>query len=67
MDENTIKLPEDVAKVYKPAPGIVREIYHGSVGRVDLNKINMVAAKKLADAGVLLPMEKATEKEKKLG
>lgn len=62
--DNTIKLPEDVAKVYKPGPKVVREIYHGSVGRVDLNKISMKLAKKLAEAGVLIALEKAKEEKK---
>lgn len=64
MDDNAIKLPEEVGKAYKPAPGIVREFYHAVAGRVDLNKTNMQQAKKLAELGILIPVKESKEEKK---
>ena len=65
-DKNTIKLPEEVAKLYKPAPHAVREMALHALGRVDLNKINLKQAAKLAEAKALIPIEKQPkEKEAK--
>jgi hypothetical protein len=51
--ENEIKLPEAVAKIYKPAPGAVRKNYVHSIGEVDLNSITIKVAEKLVSKGLL--------------
>lgn len=55
-DTGALKLPEDVAKVYSVQPGIVRMFIDAGGGGqlIDLNKINMAKADKLATRGILI-------------
>lgn len=50
-----LKLPDEVAKVYDVAPGIVR-IFMDTVGGglVDLNKVSLAKAEKLASRKILI-------------
>lgn len=63
-----IELSEEVAKLYKAAPGVTQEFYHPSVARVNLNRISLRQAERLAAAGVLIALkaekEKPTEQKK---
>jgi hypothetical protein len=54
-DTGALKLPEDVGKVYTVKPGLVR-IFVDTVGggTVDLNKISLAKAEKLAARGLLI-------------
>jgi hypothetical protein len=55
-DTDALKLPDDVAKSYTVKPGIVRMFIDAGGGGVliDLNKINVAKAEKLAARGILI-------------
>lgn len=46
-------LPEEVAKQYEPAEGTVAQIFSSQFGLVDLSKIDLEFAERLAQAGIL--------------
>lgn len=50
-----LKLPEDVAKIYSVGRGVVR-VFVDTVGGglVDLNKVSLAKAEKLAARGILI-------------
>jgi hypothetical protein len=53
-DESPLKLPDDVAKGYDVTPGHVRVFIDTQSGAlVDLNKISLAKAAKLAERGIL--------------
>lgn len=55
-DTGALKLPDDVSKIYTVKPGIVRMFIDAGGGGalVDLNKISMAKAEKLASRGILI-------------
>jgi hypothetical protein len=59
--EEPLKLRDDVSKAYDVAPGKVRKFYSGKFGYVDMNQVTLGTAKKLAEAGYLVP--KAADKK----
>ncbi len=60
-DKITLKLKEEVAKVYDVATGHVREFIAPGLGKVDLNTVNLSMAAKLEKLGVLVKKEKAVK------
>ena len=60
--DEALKLKEEVAKQYEVKPGKVRKFFSAKFGMVDLNEVTLPLAKKLAEAGILVP--KPAQKDK---